>query len=142
MAKSTEELRHEIKSATDIEDYLKSNRGSLNRDSLPRHLKHLLSEKGISKADVARDSLLDRTYTYQIFSGKKNPSRNKLISLAFGLHLSDEETQTLLKISVNRELYAKDARDAVILFALQHGMSVFETNELLFKHGFEVLGLS
>lgn len=139
--KTTEELKHEIKAATDIEDYLKSNRENLLHSSLPGHLNLLLSQKGLSKADVVRGSLLSRAYVYQIFSGEKTPSRDKLIAIAFGLGLSDEETQTVLKLSKNRELYARDERDAVILFALQRGKSIFETNNLLFEHGFPVLGL-
>ncbi len=56
----------------------------------------------------------------RIFAGEKIPSRDKLIALAFGLRLSEEETIKLLKISGNRELYARDERDALILFALYH----------------------
>ena len=96
--KTTEELKHEIKAATDIEDYLKSNRESLLQGNLAQHLNRLLSQKGLSKADVVRGSLLSRAYVYQIFSGEKTPSRDKLIATAFGLGLSDEETQTLLKL--------------------------------------------
>ena len=65
--KTTEELKHEIKAATDIEDYLKSNRESLLQGNLAQHLNRLLSQKGLSKADVVRGSLLSRAYVYQIF---------------------------------------------------------------------------
>ncbi len=139
-SKSTSELIHEIKNSTDVEDYLTKNKQHLLTRRLSEYLNTLLCEKGIHKADVARSSLLDRVYVYQIFSGKKTPSRNKLIAIAFGLHLSDEETQTMLKLSGNRELYARDERDAIILFALQRGMNIFETNDLLFNHDFEALG--
>lgn len=57
-----------------------------------------------------RGSQLDRAYVYQIFSGEKTPSRDKLIAIAFGMNLSDEETQKMLKLSGNRELYARDQR--------------------------------
>lgn len=139
--KSTAELKNEIKAATDIEDFLKSNQKNLIKSTLAAHLKTLLSKKGIRKADVVRDSQLGRAYVYQIFSGEKTPSRDKLIAIAFGLRLSDEETQALLKASKNRELYARDERDAVILFAMQRNMTLFQVNELLFEHGFQVLGV-
>lgn len=139
--KTTEELKHEIKAATNIEDYLKGNQENLIKSTLATHLETLLAQKGISRADVVRDSQLGRTYVYQIFSGEKNPSRDKLIAIAFGLHLSDEEAQTMLKASTNRELYARDERDAIILFAMQRNMSIFEVNELLFEHGLQVLGV-
>ncbi len=138
--KTTEELSHEIKAATDIEDYIKCNKKSLNVYNLPEYLNILLSQKGITKADVVRDSLMTRSYVYQIFSGEKTPLRDKLIAIAFGLHLSDEEVQTMLKISKNRELYARDERDAIILFALQRNKSIYEVNDLLYDHSFKVLG--
>ncbi|MDE7131332.1 MAG: helix-turn-helix domain-containing protein [Lachnospiraceae bacterium] len=120
--------------------YLKKNKESMIPHNLPIHLDMLLAKKGISKPEVVRDSHLDRKYIYQIFSGEKNPSRDKLIALAFGLHLSDEETQTMLKVSGNRELYVRDERDAIILFALQKKKDIWETNELLSDHNFTALG--
>lgn len=140
--KSTDDLIHEIKSATDIEDYLIKNKENLLHSDLAEHLNMLLSEKGIKKADVVRRSLLDRTYVYKIFSGKKIPSRDKLLALAFGLGLSDEETNKMLRLSGNRELYARDGRDALILFALHRNMSVFEVNELLYEYRFGILNTS
>lgn len=138
--RSTDELTHEIKNSTDVEDYLKKNKKHLLTQCLSEYLNMLLSEKELSRADVVRNSLLDRVYVYQIFSGKKTPSRDKLIALAFGLCLSDEETQKLLKLSGNRELYARDERDVLILFALQKKKTIFEVNELLFSHNFTTLG--
>lgn len=138
--KSTDELTHEITNSTDVEDYLKKNKKHLLNQCLSEYLNMLLSEKELSRADVVRNSLLDRVYVYQIFSGKKTPSRDKLIALAFGLCLSDEETQKLLKLSGNRELYARDERDVLILFALQRKKTILEVNELLFSHNFTTLG--
>lgn len=138
--KTTEELAHEIKISTDIKDYLTQNNEEMQLESLTDALHSLLIEKKISRADAARGSLLDRAYVYQIFSGERSPSRDKLIALAFGLHLSDAQTQTILKLSCNRELYARDKRDALILFALQREMSIMEANDLLFAHNFTVLG--
>lgn len=140
--KTTEELTHEIKSSSDIEDYLTQNREEMQLQSLTDALHSMLVEKQISRADAARGSLLDRAYVYQIFSGERTPSRDKLIALAFGLQLSDTQTQTILKLSCNRELYAMDQRDALILFALHHAMTIMEVNELLFTHEFSVLGTS
>lgn len=139
-SKSTSELIHEIKASTNVEDYLSKNKNHLLTQCLSEHLNLLLSEKGMRIADVVRNSLLDRVYVYQIFSGKKTPSRDKLIALAFGLCLSDEETQKLLKLSGNRELYARDERDVLILFALQRKKTIFEVNELLFSHDLTPLG--
>ena len=137
--KSTDELSHEIKAARNIEDYLNKNKEHMIMTDLSEHLNMLLSLKKLTKADVVRASLLDRTYVYKIFAGEKNPTRDKLIALAFGLHLSDLETQKMLKLSGNRELYARDERDALILFSLQRNKTVFEVNELLIDHELAIL---
>lgn len=140
--KSTDELTHEIKAVTNIEDYLTKNKESMILTSLSEHLNLLLSQKKIRKADVIRHSQLGRAYVYKIFAGEKIPTRDKLIALAFGLGLSDLETQKMLKISGNRELYARDERDAMILFALQRNKTVFEVNELLADHNLAILNTS
>ena len=137
--KSTDELRHEIKSATDVEDYLTKNREYLLKESLSEHLHMLLSRKNLRRADVIRGSLLGRAYVYRIFAGDKIPSRDKLIALAFGLQLTEEETQKMLKLSGSRELYARDERDALLLFALQRNMTIMDANEMLLDHGLAVL---
>ena len=137
--KSTDELSHEIKAARNIEDYLKKNKDHMIMTNLPEHLNMLLSLKKLKKADVVRASLLDRTYVYKIFAGEKNPTRDKRIALAFGLHLTDLETQKMLKLSGNRELYARDARDALILFSLQQNKTIFELNKMLIDHELVIL---
>lgn len=137
---STEELYHEIKNATDVEDFLTKNQAQLLHDTLSEHLHMLLSQKKLSRAEVVRGSQLDRSYVYQIFSGEKTPSRDKLIALSFGLRLSDQETQKMLKLSGNRELYARDARDALILYAIQRRQTIMQVNDLLFCHNLTLLG--
>lgn len=142
ITKTTEQLNHEIKEAGNIQDFLVSNQNNILTTSLSEHLRTLLFEKNLQKKDIIHNSLLDRVYVYQIFAGRKFPSRNKLIALAFGVRLSVEETQKLLKISGNRELYARDERDAIILFALHHNMTISDANELLYEHELKLLGIS
>lgn len=139
-SKTTDVLSHEIKAVTDIEDFFIRNKDHMLAYSLSEHLSMLLAQKGLNRADVARGSQLDRTYVYQIFSGNKAPSRDKLIAIAFGLRLFDDEAQRMLKLSGNRELYPRDKRDALILFALQRNKTIIETNELLVSRGFKSLG--
>lgn len=124
---------------TDIDVYLTQNKKNMIPHNLPIHLELLLDQKGLIKADVARDSELNSKYVYQIFSGERTPSRDKLIALAFGLHLTADEAQTLLKLAGYRELYVRDVRDAIILYALQRGKTIIETDDLLYDHGYKEL---
>lgn len=136
---STNTMNRELEYAQSLDAYLEMNKKNMIPHNLAIHLELLLLQKQLTKADVVRASGIDRKYLYQIFSGEKTPSRDKLIALAFGLHLSVEETQTMLKVSENRELYVRDERDAIILFALQRNETIEYTDNLLYEHGFKTL---
>ena len=137
--KTTDELAHEIQEAGDILSYLEKNRSEMQLGSFPEYLEQWLRQKQVTRAQVVRRSNLNRAYVYQIFSGKKYPSRDKVIALAFGLELSADETQTLLKQAGYRELYPRDPRDALLLFSLGKHMTLLDANELLYDHEIEVL---
>ena len=137
--KTTDELVNEITRSDNILDYLEENRGEMNLNSLPEYLHGWLKKKSASKTDVIRRSNLNRAYVYQIFLGKKYPSRDKVIALAFGFGLDAAETQTLLKQAGYRELYPRDPRDALLLYAISRGMGIIDANELLFDHDIPAL---
>ena len=137
--KTTDELTHEISQSDNILDYFAENRSEIQLDSLPDYLDKWLKQKNCSKADVVRRSNLNKAYVYQIFLGKKYPSRDKIIALAFGLELDDKEVQVLLKQAGYRELYPRDPRDALLLYAIGHHQNIIDANELLYDHNIEVL---
>ena len=89
------------------------------------YLDKIPTAKHLPKARVARNSGLNRIYVYQILSGKRIPSRDKLIALAFGMTVSFSKTQHLKKNLVIGELYVKDKWDAIILFALMNDMASY-----------------
>lgn len=137
--KTTDELAHEISRSDNILDYFAENRGEMQIDSLPEYLERWLKRKDCTKADVVRRSNLNKAYVYQIFLGKKYPSRDKVIALAFGLELDEKEVQVLLKQAGYRELYPRDPRDALLLYAIGHHKGTIDANELLYDHNIEVL---
>ena len=125
--------------AANIKDFLAENQDNMLTLSLSEYLMMMLRQKKLKRADVIRDSHLEHAYVYQIFKGEKRPSRDKLIAIAFGLHLNVEETQRMLRLGGYSELYARVGRDAVILFAVSRGMSIGKTDELLDANGFSTL---
>ena len=139
MIKNTDEIQQEIQSTDNIYDVLDNNHESFRFEELSDYLKGLLERKNIKPADAIRKSGLDRSYGHQIISGKKAPSRDKLIALSFGMGLELDEVNDLLKVSRNRTLYARDQRDAVIIYAFTNKLSIIETNQLLFDKGIEII---
>ena len=91
------------------------------------------------KPEIGKRADLDEGYMYQIFNGRRNAKRDKLIRLAFGFPLTVEETQKLLQLSGCGELYVRRKRDAYIMFALEKGYDVLKTNDLLYDKGVEIL---
>lgn len=61
------------------------------------------------------------------------------MSLAFGFGLNYEETDRLLKIAGVGALYPKNKRDAIIIYALENGMSIYDTDDILKYHNLETL---
>ena len=136
--KTTDELRNEICEAKDMDKFLNSNSGEFSFDQIGERLCSLIKEKNMKKADVVARSGLNRIYAYQILAGKKKPSRDKLISFCFGLQLTLDETDKLLLFAGYSQLYARNKRDAIIIFAIQNKKSVFAANEMLYDNGFEI----
>ena len=82
----TEELLAELLEAPDIDAFLDSHQ--LGEPSLPDYLNALLAEKNLERAQVVRMANLNETFGYQIFMGTRNPSRNKLLQIAFAMALT------------------------------------------------------
>lgn len=139
MKKTTDELQNEIRKADSIEDYLHSNQDEMIDNTVAVVLKQIIEEKKLKKADVIHKSGLNEIYAYQIFAGKKEPSRDKVVALFFGMELNIDEIQTALKHANYSQLYVRDQRDSIILFCVEQKKSVIECNNMLYEYGFEIL---
>lgn len=136
---TTAATMHNLKEADSFEDFLANNKDNMLTQTLSEYLNTLLEQNNLKRANVVQNSDLDKAYVYQIFSGERKPSRDKLIAIAFGMHLNEEETQRILKLAGHSELYPRRGRDAMILFAIQHSMNIWETDEALDKNGFHTI---
>lgn len=141
MNRTTQELMNVLLSKGRVEDYLRENEGEMLSDTLASCLDALLSRHGLKKGAVIEAAQIERSYGYQLFSGRRGtPSRDVLLSLALAMHLSVEETQTLLRTAGLAMLYPRVRRDSVILLALADGASVMDCNDRLDDCGEPALG--
>lgn len=129
----TEELLAELLKAPDVESFIETH-SPAGRD-LPGYLAGLLQAKGLRQSKVVRAANLSPTYGYQIFAGTRHPSREKLLAIAFAMGLSVREANRLLQVGGVSALYAKDRRDAIIIFCLDHGKPLLAVNEQLHRLG-------
>lgn len=137
--KKTDDLRQELMESEDLDRFLAENEEAFEAAECGAMLQRLFEDAGCSKAELARRSGMSTVYLYQVFSGRRRPSRDRMLCLCFGLECPVETTQELLKRGGFLPLYPKNRRDAVILFALSKGMSLQETNDRLFKENEETL---
>lgn len=141
MKKSTDELLKQLKTKSNIEEFFKENGSELIFDSLSEMIVFFMNQKGLKKADVVKRSMLGN-YAYSILNGnRKKPERDKLIMLCFGLRLTADEANRLLKMSSNGELYVRNPRDLVLIYALDRNQSVIEANNKLEELGLDELPL-
>ena len=142
MTKQTDELLKELSNTSDINQYLSTNRNELIEQNVATFLNELLNKKeGLTKSKIVKSSSLSESYVYDIFRGdKSNPSRDKLLQIAFAMNLDLETTQKLLKIAKVGALYPRIKRDSIIIFAINKNLDFFECENLLEKA--DVDGLS
>ena len=102
---------------------------------MAEYLQQLLDEKGLERSKVVREAGLNDTFGYQIFKGTRKASRDKVLQLAFAMQLGLRETDRLLQAAGANELYCKNRRDAIIIFAVQKGYTLQKVNEELYRLG-------
>lgn len=119
-------------SAPDIDSYIKNNQTSFAERSVTELLASFYQRQGLSKAELARRSCMSEVYLHQVFAGRRNPSRDKLLCLCIGMELSFDETQELLKEAAYAQLYPRIKREAVIIHGIVHHTPLEEINDRLF----------
>ena len=113
-----------------IKDELESNKSYDEKmiiDNAPPELHILLNDylekKELTTAEVIRRLNIDRNYGYQMFNGRRVPTRNMLIRLALMFELEIEQTDYLLKLAGKPMLYVRNVVDARVFYSIKHRMS-------------------
>lgn len=126
--KSTEELLRLLENL-DIEEFKKED--SFQNVNISDYLNGLLDGHGLQVKDIVVKLNMERSYTYQILNGRRNPTRNFLIRIALLCQLSVDDTQKLLTMGNRPILYPHNRFDAAVLYCIQHKLHEEELNALL-----------
>ena len=139
--KTTTDLLSDIRKSSDISDFLKDNAAMLHYPTVAQYLNERIAKSSFSVGTLAGQMGYSRDYLYKLLANeKKAPSRSFLLCMALTIKMSYEETVLLLKYAQAAPLYARNQADSIIIYALQHGMSLAETNEQLDLHRLPMLG--
>ncbi len=134
METKTQDLLNQLQDNTcDLGTFLENNEDAFVETDIKSLWEKLIAKSGFSKSDIINKSEISYAFFYDIINDRKTPSRDKVLRLILAMQLSFEDCQMLLKSLQKAPLYARDRRDSIILFALEHRLSVNETLELLLE---------
>lgn len=138
MKKTTDNLWNEMMKTESVDEFIKRNPEDVFFNGLEEFFEYQLKTKKLKSGKVFEAAMLERHFGHQIITGARGATRDKIIQLCFGLKLELKEAQQFIKISGNRELYPRDPRDAVIIFAIKDGKNLVEANIDLEQRGLRV----
>lgn len=130
--KNTGQLLQELMDSNDLDRVLSENDTSFREDSLTDALQRLFDARDISKATLAKNSGISEVYLHQVFAGRRNPSRDRLLCICVGLGITLDETQRMLTQGGYAQLYPRTRRDAIISYGVVHQLPLGEINDKLF----------
>lgn len=141
MNHTTDDLMEALLSKQELPQYFAENEGELLQQSLAQQLNALLESHGLKKSAVIAGAQIERSYGYQLFSGRKEtPSRDVLLSLALSMQLTLPEVQALLRTAHMAMLYPRVRRDSILIHALVEKSTVIQCNTVLESYGEPILG--
>jgi DNA-binding phage protein len=129
--KKLEEILLNIDDENELDQFLKNTPQKHPLMNFAEYLQSFLRDDEQARSSLCRSSGIERTYFYHILSGAKQPGRDKILRICIAMKMSADEAQQALRCGNQAVLYAKNMHDAVILFVLQHQLSVTDANELL-----------
>lgn len=133
--RSTDDLYRLLQDNHSLEEALMAANGDISNPTPLQVLNGLLVTTGQDIPTLADEARLSRSFAYQIFEGVRKPGREALLRLAFAMRLSLADAQSLLRIMQRGELYARIRREAVLIYALEHGYTITQANDALLQNG-------
>jgi hypothetical protein len=138
---TTDTFLQRLKKTTSIQRFIRRNDGDMDSvTTFHEYINGLCFQKDVTPESVFKRADIERTYGHKFFNGTRQPTRDKVIQLAFGFSLSFDETQKLLSISKKNPLHPKVKRDAVIVFALEKNQDLIAVQETLHELKLPLLG--
>ncbi len=136
------------KSLDDVSSIMKKTDANLDKSFQGFFNDYLSQNPGLELAQIIKDSGLDKTYAYQMTGGKKKkPSRDHVLALCYAARMNCDEVNHALTYTNNANLYAKNSRDAALIYAFSKNKkdkhsSVTELNVELTDREFEPIKTS
>lgn len=134
--RETDELLEQLRlENTSFDEFLAENEDAFISEDLNAFWKDVIAKSGMSKVDIINKADIGYTYFYSVIGGKNYPSRDTIIKLFVAMGLPLEDCQKALRLYNWAQLYPKVKRDSIVIFAINHNLSLYKLEEMLEKHG-------
>jgi len=140
MPNTTEKILNQLTEDKTFTEILEENKGSFSYKTIGEYISDAIHKNNTTKARLIRESGINKRFFFDILANKKRPSRRYIIRIFLALELNLTDVQWYLKATDYPQLYARDKRDAVIIYCINHNIKVEECNRMLNKVGLENLG--
>lgn len=132
---STRDIEQHVQRAENFDEVGELIEDHFVRLSISSYFHRLLRTRDLTRKDALRLAGL-KDSRVQLLNGTRTArNSDEYIRLALAMRLTLSQTQQMLKYVKKGELYPLKERDAALVFAIGHGLSLEETQQLLRKHG-------
>lgn len=137
---NTDELLKLLFKERSLEHFLIREESSFLLPSFAEYMTNWCREHREIPEQVILRANLEKSFGHQLFSGKRNPSRDTVLQLAFAIRADVEQAQEMLKVAQKSILYPRIKRDTVIIYCLHNKISLGDTEIILYDLGLPPLG--
>lgn len=108
------------------------------------YMDEIISKKNLKRQDIFQKADLPQKYGYKLLSGESHTKdRDKLLRIFIAMGMNLKEVQRALALYGMPVLYPKKQRDAVLIIAINEGITSVDTvNEWLLEYGEKELSRS
>ena len=137
---STDELLALLFKERSLEHFLQRNESAYLNTTFADYLSSWCKKHQAVPEQVIRQANLEKSFGHQLFTGKRNPSRDTVLQLAFAMGAEVPQAQEMLRIAGKSILYPRIKRDTVIIYCLHNHISLVDTEIILDDLGLPILG--
>jgi len=135
----TEKLMAQLEAGGSITAFFEDNPSDFLPYSFQEIISPVIQSKKVTAASLVRESGINRRYYFEILSGRKRPTRNYVLRILLALKLPVQDAQWILRASGYPQMYVRNKRDAVMIYAFERSLSVKECNIMLQKIELELI---
>ena len=137
---STEELLKLLFQERSLERFFQRNESAYLVTAFSDYLSHWCKTHQQVPEQLIRRANLEKSFGHQLFSGKRRPSRDTVLQLAFAMGADVAQAQDMLKIARKSLLYPRIKRDTVIIYCLHNHIRLVDAEIILADLNLPILG--